>query len=87
MIAEYLVREALAPQIVGKSCSQLLDLTVCDPAMGSGGFLVAATKFSGDAYYEAQAAEGIVARDDLTPPISASQHGEPYRSIASTVSI
>jgi hypothetical protein len=65
VIAEYLVREALGPQIVGKSSAELLELTVCDPAMGSGGFLVAATKFLGDAYYEAQIEEALLDRDDL----------------------
>lgn len=65
VIAEYLVREALEPQIAGKSRAELLELTVCDPAMGSGGFLVAATKVLGDAYYEAQIEEDYVERDDL----------------------
>jgi hypothetical protein len=50
VIAEYLVREALEPQIRGKTSTELLELTICDPAMGSGSFLVAATKFLGDAY-------------------------------------
>ena len=65
VIAEYLVREALGPQILGKSSAELLELTVCDPAMGSGGFLVAATKFLGDAYYETQIEDGLLERDDL----------------------
>lgn len=65
VIAEYLVREALGPQIIGKSSAELLELTVCDPAMGSGGFLVAVTKFLGDAYYEALIDEGRAERDDL----------------------
>jgi hypothetical protein len=79
VIAEYLVREALGPQIAGRSSAALLELTVCDPAMGSGGFLVAATKFLGDAYYEAQLAEGIFDRNDLR---AAEQRTASWRTVA-----
>jgi hypothetical protein len=79
VIAEYLVREALGPQVAGKSSAELLELSVCDPAMGSGGFLVAATKFLGDAYYEAQMAEGLVDRDD---PRAADRRTAAWRTVA-----
>lgn len=64
VIADYLVREALGPQIEGKTPDEILALTVCDPAMGSGGFLVSATEFLGDAYYRAQIASGECDPDD-----------------------
>lgn len=59
VIADYLVREALGPQIEGKSADEILRISVCDPAMGSGGFLVSATEFLGEAYYQAQVREGV----------------------------
>ena len=58
VIADYLVREALGPQAEGKSSTEMLEIAVCDPAMGSGGFLVSATEFLGNAYYEALVREG-----------------------------
>jgi len=58
VIADYLVREALGPQVEGKSSTEMLEIAVCDPAMGSGGFLVSATEFLGNAYYEALVREG-----------------------------
>ena len=64
VIAEYLVREALGPQVEGKASEQLLELTVCDPAMGSGGFLVAATNYLGDRFYESRKKEGFYDVDD-----------------------
>ncbi|MFY9658731.1 MAG: N-6 DNA methylase [Methylocystis sp.] len=79
VIAEYLVREALAPQIPGKASSELLELSVCDPAMGSGGFLVAATKFLGDAYYETQITEGLLDPDD---PLAADHRVAAWRTVA-----
>ena len=58
VIADYLVREALGPQVEGKSSAEVLEIAVCDPAMGSGGFLVSATEFLGNAYYQALVREG-----------------------------
>lgn len=59
VIADFLVREALAPQVEGKTSAEILETAVCDPAMGSGGFLVSATEFLGGAYYAALVVEGI----------------------------
>ncbi len=64
VIADYLVREALRPQVEGLSSDAILEIAVCDPAMGSGGFLVSATEFLGDAYYRARIAEGTFDADD-----------------------
>lgn len=41
---EYLVRRAVDPLAEGKSPEQILKLSVCDPAMGSGHFLVGACR-------------------------------------------
>lgn len=64
VIADYLVREALGPQIKETRAEDILGLTVCDPAMGSGGFLVSATEFLGEAYYQALVREGARDPDD-----------------------
>jgi len=63
VIADYLVREALRPQVDELSSDAILEIAVCDPAMGSGGFLVSATEFLGDAYYRARIAEGTFDAD------------------------
>lgn len=55
----FLVQETLGPQIEERSPrtdpqpGRLLELTVLDPAMGSGHFLVEACRYLGDALYEA----------------------------------
>jgi hypothetical protein len=59
IIADYLVREALGPHIKGKTSDEILGISVCDPAMGSGGFLVSATELLGEAYYQALVREGL----------------------------
>lgn len=55
----FLVQETLGPQVEERSPKadpqpgKLLELTVLDPAMGSGHFLVEACRYLGDALYEA----------------------------------
>jgi len=55
----FLVQETLGPQVEERSPrtdpqpGKLLELTVLDPAMGSGHFLVEACRYLGDALYEA----------------------------------
>lgn len=44
-IVDQLVRDVLAPLCAGKDADELLELRVCDPAMGSGHFLIGAIKF------------------------------------------
>ena len=44
-IVDSMVRAALAEQCEGKRPNQILELKVCDPAMGSGHFLLGAVKF------------------------------------------
>lgn len=65
-ITEYLVRRTLAPLVRGRSPQEILSLRVIDPAMGSGAFLVAACRFTADAYEEALIASGEASRADLT---------------------
>lgn len=68
-LTEMIVREALEPVVYDgpakgtpraewklKSPAKLLDLKVCDPAMGSGAFLVQACRYLGDRLVEAWAA-------------------------------
>jgi adenine-specific DNA-methyltransferase len=44
-IVQYIVKEALGPLCEGKDSSEILSLKICDPAMGSGHFLIAALNF------------------------------------------
>jgi hypothetical protein len=66
-LTEPIVRKTLTPvlEALGPNATpdQILDLKVCDPAMGSGAFLVEACRFLGEALKEAWA------RHKSTPPI------------------
>jgi hypothetical protein len=61
-MAEFLVRETLAPLVRDRSVDEILSLRVLDPAMGSGAFLVAACRFLAEACGHAQARDGQSAR-------------------------
>lgn len=65
VLAEYVVRRALAPLVAGAAPDDILKLRVVDPAMGSGAFLVAACRFLAHAYERALLHEGRVAETDL----------------------
>jgi hypothetical protein len=56
-----LVERALAPLVAGLPAplsESLLSLRVCDPAMGAGAFLIAATRYLGDRLFDAWRNEG-----------------------------
>ncbi|MCP9464994.1 MAG: N-6 DNA methylase [Nitrospira sp.] len=57
-IVDYLVREALAPLVAGKSAVELEKLRVIDLACGSAHFLVGAARFLGARLFEAYRREG-----------------------------
>jgi len=65
-LTEFLVRRTLSPLIADKSASQILDLRVVDPAMGSGAFLVAACVFLADACEHALIRDGEWAAAEVT---------------------
>lgn len=65
-ITEYLVRRTLAPLLRDRSSTQILQLRVVDPAMGSGAFLVAACRYLATAYEAALVAEGCAAAAELS---------------------
>jgi len=44
-VVKYIVENTLAPLIENRSCKEILELKVCDPAMGSGHFLAGALDF------------------------------------------
>lgn len=44
-IVDYIVEETLGPLATGKTFDELLKLRVCDPAMGSGHFLIGVVKY------------------------------------------
>ncbi|KAA9374847.1 N-6 DNA methylase [Microbispora cellulosiformans] len=57
-LAHFVVGEALRPLTENATPEQILNLRVCDPAMGSGAFLVPAVHRLTEAYGEALAREG-----------------------------
>ncbi|HWO41650.1 MAG TPA: N-6 DNA methylase, partial [Candidatus Eisenbacteria bacterium] len=57
-IVDYLVREALAPLVEGKSSAEIERLRVIDLACGSAHFLVGAARFLGQRLFEAYWREG-----------------------------
>lgn len=57
-LAHFVVGEALRPLVQDAAPEQILNLRVCDPAMGSGAFLVPAVHFLTEAYGEALARTG-----------------------------
>ncbi|MGI8810546.1 MAG: Eco57I restriction-modification methylase domain-containing protein [Acidimicrobiales bacterium] len=58
-LAHFVVREALEPLVRDATSEAILSLRVCDPAMGSGAFLVPAVHFLTEAYGEALIREGV----------------------------
>src|SRR5207248_1588592 len=54
-----------------KPSAELLDLRVCDMAMGSGAFLVAACRYLADRLLEAWTTEGILAGEPIPLPTGA----------------
>jgi hypothetical protein len=66
-IADYLVRRTLAPLARDAAPSQILQLRVVDPSMGSGAFLVAACRYLSAAYEAALVRSGDCQPGDLGP--------------------
>jgi hypothetical protein len=61
-----LVRRTLSPLIAGRSSDTILNLRILDPAMGSGAFLVAASRYMALAAEEALIREGQWQPHDIT---------------------
>ncbi len=64
-LAAKVLARALGPLLEGASSSQLLSLTVCDPAMGSGAFLEETARLLSDALLAAWRREGAKELDRL----------------------
>lgn len=75
-LADYLVRETLAPLTATATADRILSLRVLDPAMGSGAFLVSACRFLAQAYEQA------LAREDRPLPATDAVRAEIRRTIA-----
>lgn len=73
------VLDALGPQ---PSHAQLLALKVCDPAMGSGAFLVAACRYLGDRLYDAWQRKGDGGEDGRPEVLRAVSPGDDERVVA-----
>lgn len=56
-IVQYIVRETLGPICLGKTSDEILRIKICDPAMGSGHFLIAALNYLTSSYVAALADE------------------------------
>ncbi len=65
-IADVLVRETLAPLLVGRTPVQILSLRVLDPAMGSGAFLVSVGRFLAAEWERALVEQGEASDGDLS---------------------
>jgi hypothetical protein len=65
-MTDYLVRRALDPVVAGRSADGILEITVLDPAMGSGAFLVAACHYLAEAYEDALVQERGLMPGDVT---------------------
>lgn len=65
-LTAFLVKRTLSPLVEGRSADQILALRVCDPAMGSGAFLVAACRFLADACEQARLRDGEWLEVDAT---------------------
>ncbi len=56
-LAEFLVKRTLKPLVEGKSSQEILKLKIVEPAVGSGGFLIATLKYLGDQLLKAKVKE------------------------------
>jgi hypothetical protein len=65
-MTDYLVRRALEPLVAGRTSDGILHITVLDPAMGSGAFLVAACHYLAAAYEDALVRERGLLPGDVT---------------------
>jgi hypothetical protein len=65
-MTDYLVRQALGPLVTHLEPERILELSVLDPAMGSGAFLVAACHYLADAYEQALVAHRGLLPGDVT---------------------
>ena len=67
-LVDLVLQETMAPLVQGRSARQLLDLKICDPAMGTGHFLVGVADHLGDAVLAATASPPFssVGRDART---------------------
>jgi hypothetical protein len=65
-LADSVVRETLAPLVAGRTADEILSLRVLDPAMGSGAFLVSASRYLAGRWEAALVESGEAAADDIT---------------------
>lgn len=64
-LADVLVRDTLEPLVAGKSPDEILSVRVLDPAMGSGAFLVSASRYLAARWEAALLESGQAAADDI----------------------
>jgi hypothetical protein len=64
-LVDHLVRDTLAPLVSGATPEQILGITVLDPSMGSGAFLVGACRYLARAYEQSSIAHGRCHPSDI----------------------
>jgi len=79
-LTESVVAETLGPLLgPAPTAAAVLALRVCDPALGTGAFLVAACRFLAERLVEAEARESPSARASATSPVPVAPAGEDAR--------
>ena len=75
-LVDLVLQKTMAPLVQGRSARQLLDLKICDPAMGAGHFLVGVFDYLGDAVLAASTCPPFssVGRDARTVSSLVLQH-------------
>ncbi|MDW8191251.1 MAG: N-6 DNA methylase, partial [Pseudobdellovibrionaceae bacterium] len=65
-LTEFVVERTLKPLVTGKSSQEILSLRILEPAVGSGGFLIAAIRFLAKHLVEARKRETVLHHWDKT---------------------
>ena len=82
-LVQLIIAETIGPLVDGRSAEDILDLKVCDPAMGSGHFLVSLVDYLSDRVLEAMAA--ATDDDDGAADHGAAPHRRPTVAVAQRI--
>ncbi len=82
-LVQLIIAETIGPLVDGRSAEHILELKVCDPAMGSGHFLVSLVDYLSDRVLEAMAA--ATDDDDGAADHGAAPHRRPTVAVAQRI--
>ena len=82
-LVQLIIAETIGPLVDGRSAEHILDLKVCDPAMGSGHFLVSLVDYLSDRVLEAMAA--ATDDDDGAADHDTAPHRRPTVAVAQRI--